>query len=125
MAAMEITDLAHDERLALVALLGMVVQSGRTVAEDEVAQLARIGSRLGAEEFDRLADEANQRFGDEDALKAFLLCIDRQDARELIYGQVLETAVENGVDALEAELLDWLAKTWHVRVQVLDGPTGG
>jgi hypothetical protein len=47
----------------------------------------------------------------------------RQDARELIYGQVLETAVENGVDALEAELLDWLAKTWGVRVQVLDEPT--
>jgi len=122
---MEITDLAHDERLALVALLGIVVQSGRTVAEDEEARLGGVMTRLGGEEFDRLADEANRRFTDEDALKAFLLCIDRQDARELVYGQVLETAVENGVDPLERELLDWLAKTWHVSVEVLDGPTGG
>ena len=125
MASMEITDLTHEERLALVALLGMVVQSGRRIAEDEVARLGRTVSVLGADEYDRLADEANRRFTDEDVLKAFLLCIDRQEARELIYGQVLDTAVENGVDTLEAELLDWLAKTWHVRVEVLDGPTGG
>jgi hypothetical protein len=106
MGAMEVTDLTHDERFALVALLELVVESV-----------------LGAEEYDRLADEANQRFTDEDALKAFVLCVRRQDARELIYGQVLEAAVENGVDKLEAELLDWLAKTWGVRVQILDEPT--
>jgi hypothetical protein len=27
-------------------------------------------------------------------------------------GRVLEAAVGDAVDALEAELLDWLAKTW-------------
>jgi hypothetical protein len=123
MGAMEVTDLTHDERFALVALLELVVESDRTVSEDEVAELGRVASVLGAEEYDRLADEANQRFTDEDALKAFVLCVRRQDARELIYGQVLEAAVENGVDKLEAELLDWLAKTWGVRVQILDEPT--
>src|SRR5262245_57154548 len=125
MAAMEITDLTHDERLAMVALLGLVVQSGRRIAEDAGVRLGRTAPGLGADGYDRLADEANRRFTDEDVLKAFLLSIDRQEARELIYGQVLDTAVENGVDTLEAELLDWLAKTWHVRVQVLDDPTGG
>jgi hypothetical protein len=52
------------------------------------------------------------------------LCIDRQEARELIYGRVLKAAVGDAVDALEAELLDWLAKTWQVRVQVLDESAG-
>ena len=121
---MEIRDLTHDERLALVALIEIVVEADRNVSEEEILELGLVGSELGAEEYDRLADLANERFPDEDALKAFLPSITRQEARELIYGQVLDAAVEDGVDVLESELLDWLAKAWNVRVEIIDEPGG-
>ncbi len=121
MHAMEIQELTHDERLALIALLQLVVGSDGAVSPAERQQLGRVAAALGAEEYDRLADEANARFPDEDTLKVCLLAIGRQDARELIYGQVIEAAIQEGVNAAESELLDWLGKTWRIRVEVLDG----
>jgi hypothetical protein len=126
MAAMELPDLNHEERLALVALLEQVVESEGAVSEAEVAKIERVVGAFGEEEYRRLVEEVDSRFTDEESLKTFLGGIGRQDARELIYGTVLETAAEHTVNTPESNVLDWLAKLWNVRVEIDDdGSAGG
>lgn len=117
---MELRDLTHDERLALVALLELVLESDKNPVDGEVAEIDRVIDALGRDEYQQLITEVDQRFPTEDELQAFLPSIVRQDARELIYGTALDTAIEDAVDVWESQLLDWLAKLWNVRVEFED-----
>jgi hypothetical protein len=119
---MELRDLSHEERLALVALLEVVLESDRAVSDGEVADIDRVVGELGRDEYQRLVLEVDRRFPTEDELKAFLPSITRQDARELIFGTVLDTAIEDSVDPRESEFLDWLATLWNVRVELEGEP---
>jgi hypothetical protein len=118
---MELQELDHDERLALVALLELVLESDRTTVDGEVAEIDRVMDALGREEYQQLVAEVDRRFPTEVELQAFLPSIVRQDARDLIYGTALDTAIEDAVDLFESQLLDWLAKLWSVRVEFEDG----
>jgi hypothetical protein len=117
---MELRDLNHDERLALVALLELVLESDRTIVDGEVAEIDRVIDALGRDEYQQLVTEVDRRFPTEVELKAFLPTIVRQDARELIYGTALDTAIEDAVDVFESQLLDWLAKLWNIHVEYED-----
>jgi hypothetical protein len=119
---MELRDLSHEERLALVALLEVVLESDRAVSDGEVADIDRVVGELGRDEYQRLVSEVDRRFPTEDELKAFLPSVTRQDARELIFGTVLDTAIEDSVDPRESEVLDWLATLWNVRVELEGEP---
>jgi hypothetical protein len=46
--------------------------------------------------------------------------IRRQEARELIFGTVLDAAGAESVEPGEASLLDWLQKVWNIKVEVQD-----
>ena len=123
---MELRDLNHEERLSLVALLEQVVESEGAVSEAEVAKIERVVAALGEDEYRRLVEEVDSRFTDEASLKKFLGGVGRQDARELIYGTVLETAAEHTVSTPESTVLDWLGDLWNVHVAISDdGSTGG
>jgi hypothetical protein len=120
---MELRELNHDERLALVALLELVLESDRNPVDGEVAEVDRVIEALGRDEYQRLVKEVDRRFPTEEELQAFLPSIVRQDARELIYGTALDTAIEDAVDVWESQMLDWLAKLWNVRLEFEDeGP---
>jgi hypothetical protein len=114
---MEISDLTHDEQLALVALVEVVVSGDTDVSEDEQTHIARIAGALGEETYRTLANEADERFPDERALKKFLTGLQRQEARELVYGTVLEASLPDVIDAHESSLLGWLATAWGITVQ--------
>ncbi|MCC6849039.1 MAG: hypothetical protein IT294_11105 [Deltaproteobacteria bacterium] len=114
---MELTDLSHDERLALVALIETVVASDAAVSDDEAAHVARIAAALGDDNYRALADEADERFGDEAALKTFLSALLRPEARELVYCTVLDAALPDLIDRHESSLLGWLATEWGITVQ--------
>ncbi len=114
---MELTDLTHDERLAVVALVENVVASDASVSDEEAAEIARIAAAFGDEGYRALAAEADERFEDEAALKAFLTGLLRPEARELIYGTVLDAALSETIDRHESSLLGWLATAWGITVQ--------
>ncbi|MEO6028784.1 MAG: hypothetical protein ABIR79_18115 [Candidatus Binatia bacterium] len=114
---MELSELSHDEQLALVALVEVVVASDASVSEEEESFVVRLAGTLGDETYHALIDEADERFPDEAKLKDFLGTIQRQEARELIYGTVLEAALPDVIDQHESSLLGWLATTWDVTVQ--------
>ena len=115
---MELKDLTRDERIALAALLEMVVESAATLTDDNVDPMRATVTAVGERSYREAADEADRRFGDEDAVRQFLKTITRQDARELIYEAVLAAALPDSINNRESELLDWLAKEWRVSVRI-------
>lgn len=121
---MELRDLNHDERLALVALMLLVIESDRRAADGEVTEVGRVVETFGREGYDALVAEVDERFPTEDELREFLPSVVRQDARDLIYGTVLDTAIEDTVDVWESSLFDWLAKLWDVTVDFEGGAPG-
>ena len=48
--------------------------------------------------------------------------IGRQDARDLIFGTVLDGAGEGALDSAETGLLDWLVQAWNVKIEIADQP---
>ena len=115
---MELSDLTREERVALAALLELVVESNATVSDDEVKEVEDVVAAVGDLAYAEAADEAAERFHDEAELKAFLPSITRQEARELIYGALLQAALPDAMGAHESAILNWLGKAWGVALHI-------
>ena len=120
---MELQDLSHDERLALVALMEWVVKSDVRFVEDEAERLRGVVGALGEDTYQALADEVFERFANDEDLEAFLPSITRQEARDLIYETVLEVAMADAIDVRESDMLDRLRKLWGIEIRFDDGGT--
>ncbi|MEW6270827.1 MAG: hypothetical protein AB1689_16210 [Thermodesulfobacteriota bacterium] len=120
---MEIKDLDHDEQLALVALVEFIGESNREITDEELERISRVAAALGPATYRRLAEEVDGRFEDEKALRRFLSGVGRSEARELVYATALEVAMGDTIQKSESDLLDWLAKAWHVDVRI-EGSSG-
>jgi hypothetical protein len=121
---MELADLNKDEQVALAGLLEFVVLASGHVTEDEQHEIDAIVEAIGEKPYRVAVDEIDKRFPDEQALRVFLSSIDRQEAREIIYGTVMEAAMTDTVEGRESALLDWLAKEWKVEVTYEEPPAG-
>lgn len=119
---MNIADLSRDEKLALVALTELAVISDRNITENEVARIDEIVEILGEEIFQELAGEAESRFADRGALRTFLATITNPEARETIYGTVLDETLADTIPHEQAAFLDWLAAEWKISLQVENEP---
>ena len=118
---MEIRDLSHDEKVALVALVELLVSSDKEASEDEAERIGEIAQAIGGPgAYRQLAEEVDRRFADEEDLKAFLATIERQETRELIFERALELAMPDGIRSREAEFLEWLENEWNLNVLYLD-----
>jgi hypothetical protein len=115
---MELSDLTREERIALAALLELVVESNATVSDDAVKQVENVVGAVGDLAYAEAADEAAERFHDEAELKAFLPSISRQEARELIYGALLQAALPDAMGSHESAILNWLGKAWGVALHI-------
>ena len=109
-----------DEKLALVALLKRLVSEDGEVSEEEVDAIGSVSTALGADEYRRLVDEADARLGGDAEMRAFLQSITRQEARDTIYEIAFEAAAGEALQALEADILDWLAEAWAIEIKVID-----
>jgi hypothetical protein len=115
---MELTDLDSNERLALVSLVKAVAIADRAVSDEEGDLLADIVDAFGDDSYRKLTEEVDRRFGSEADLKAFLQGVRREEARELIYGTVLDLAMVDVVSGHESPLLAWLASAWNVEATI-------
>jgi hypothetical protein len=122
--AMELQELNGDERTALVGLMRDVVMSDANLSDDEIDEVAEIVDAFGEEGYQAALDAFEARFSDEDSFRRFLATITRQEARELIYGTVLQGAAADAIEGGESELLTWLADTWKIEVHIEDLPEG-
>jgi hypothetical protein len=122
---MELADLNQDERTALVGLMKLTVMSDGSVSEEELEYVEDLVDAFGEDGYQSTLDAFEKRFSDADGFKRFLKTVGagRQDARELIFGTVLETAGTEAIEGGEAELLDWLGKTWDIKIEIEDEPS--
>ena len=118
---MELTDLDPNERLALVALIEATVRADHGVSQQEEEAIADIIDALGEGAYREAVEAADKRFTSEGDLKTFLQGIQREEARNLIYGTVLDLAMSDVVTGSESPLLSWLAATWNVE-SAIDAP---
>ncbi len=114
---MELNELTADERIALVALLEMIVGADRDVSYEELAQIKRVMEALGERAYRAAVTAADERFASDDDARAFVAAVERPDARELIYETALEAAVAHGVANRESDLLTALQKQWKLPVR--------
>ena len=121
LALMELSDLNQDERVALIGLMKSVVLSDAEVSEDELEHIESLVDAFGEGEYQKSLDGFETRFLDAAAFRTFLKTVSRQDARDLIFGTVLEAAGEGALEGREADLLDWLSKAWNVKIEIADG----
>ena len=119
--AMEVPDLAPDERTALVALVEYMVQANANVTDEEAERINSVVHELGPDVYRATVQEVALRLPDELSLKAFLATISRPQAREVIYGTALSVAISDAMRPEERDLLDWLALEWGVRT-VFEAP---
>jgi len=117
---MELSELNGDERIALVGLIKDVVLSAGRPSEDEIEEVEDVVDTFGEGAYQKTLDAFEARFSDEEAFKSFLLTIGRQDARDLIYGTILQGAASDAIEGHESELLSWLAEAWGVEVSTQD-----
>ena len=75
---------------------------------------------LGEDTFHELAEEAEGRFADRTALKAFLQTITNPDSRELILGTVLSETLADTLPHEQAQFIEWLAKEWNITIKIND-----
>lgn len=109
---MELTELTHDEDLALVGLLREVVQADADYTDEERASIFNLRREMGEERFDQAVAEAREKFKSRGELKDFAKTIDRQQARQLIYDTLHHVAESDGIDQQEEKPLRWLASWW-------------
>jgi len=116
---MTLNELTQEQKIALAAAVEAVAVIDGRVSEGEGRKIGKIADELGDEEYRALLDEVESRFEDIDAVKEFLQSIEDQNARDLIYGTVLDEAMaEPSVDVSTSELLKWLADEWQVKVEI-------
>jgi hypothetical protein len=119
---MELADLNQNEQIALAGLLEFVVLASGHVTEDEQNEIDTIVEALGEDKYRKAVEEVDKRFPDEKALRKFLSTIEREEAKELIYGLVIEAAMADTVEGRESALLEWLAEEWDVEVTYEEPP---
>ena len=119
---MELADLNQDERTALVGMMKLVVMSDGNVSEEELERVEDLVDAFGEDGYKNTLDAFEKRFSDVDGFKRFLKTtgVGRQDAREVIFGTVLEAAGSEAIEGGEAELLDWLGREWNIKIEIQD-----
>jgi hypothetical protein len=119
---MELGDLNQDERTALVGLMKLTVMSDGNVSEEELESVEELVDAFGEGGYQSTLDAFEKRFTDVESFKKFLKATGagREDARELIFGTVLEAAGAEAIEGSEAELLDWLGREWDIKINIED-----
>lgn len=115
---MEIAELTDDEQLALVGLIEFVGESNANITDEEQDEISGLVGALGTERYRGLVEAVDRKFADEKALKSHLQTITRPEARELIFGLVLETTLSDPENLKNSQMIDWLRGTWNVSVEI-------
>ncbi len=111
---MKLTDLNHEEKLALVGFLKIIIQADKEFSEEEAAELNKVAKEMGVPEFKDAVNEAKKLFVKVGDIKEWSKKIDRQPARELIFDILYEVALPGDIVPEEAKVLGWLAKRWEI-----------
>ena len=119
---MELKDLSPGDRVALAALVRFSVMSDGTLSENEAGEIGFLVTELGEEVYQAAVEVASQRVTDLPTLKAVLAEVTDPEARELIYGTLVEVAIPETIDPNESRLLELVAGAWGLTPTFEDFP---
>ena len=114
---MELKDLDLQERVLLAGLIKLTVMSDGVVSENEAGEIDAIVAELGEAAYQEAMDLALEKITDRKRLLEVVDSITRSEARELIYGTVIQLAVPESIDPREGEILELLAAAWDLTVE--------
>ena len=112
---MKLSDMTASEKQALGTLVRVVVALDGEYSIDESDQMQQAATELGEEEFWDLLRATGRQPHSEAIVKAQTREVERQEARETIYGVLFDIAAAGSIVAQEDQLLDQLAKTWNLK----------
>lgn len=128
--------LTHHERLTYAALLrtivrldGHVTPEEQSVADEASRELLRPSMTAAVEvtdaddarELRALLDRSAEEFPDDESVRRAAEGVTRPEAREAIYAALLAVSTAGTITTGEAGLLDWLAASWDLDVDAVDG----
>ena len=115
---MELEDLDQGERLVLVASLQLTIMADGRATPGEAAALDAVIARIGQARYDEAFEQASRQVRDLASFETVLPTVTREEARELIYGTVLETTLADSTGLAEEPLLESMARAWNIQVEI-------
>ncbi len=111
---MKVSDMTGPEKQALGTLVRVVVGVDGRYTTEEAEALDRAAADLGADEFWAAVRAAGRAHHDEEEIKAEARAVERQEARETIYGALFTIAASGSISGSEGWVLDWLTEAWGI-----------
>lgn len=111
---MEVSELTHEERLALVGLMKAVIQADRIYSDEESEELRKVAKLFGKEQFQQTVAEARELFRTLSDIKDYAVRVERPEARELMFELLDDLAQQDDLVQEERELLGWLSRQWEI-----------
>ena len=114
---MKVSEMTDAEKKALGTLVRVVVGVDGKYSPEEADALDRAAEELGADEFWEAVRAAGREHHDEEEIKAEARAVERQEARETIFGALFEIAASGSIVGSEGWVLDWLTGAWDLRTE--------
>ena len=112
---MKLKDMTDAEMIALGTLVRVIVTIDGEHSLEESAQLQAVAAELGEEAFWELIRLTGKQHHTEEIVNAQAAAVERQAARETIYGVLFRVAAAGSIVSQEGHLLDQLATTWNLK----------
>jgi uncharacterized membrane protein YebE (DUF533 family) len=115
---MKISELTHEQQIALVGIIEAMAMSDGNIDEFEQKTIGQMATEFGDEAYRNLINEADEKYPTLEHLKLFLITITNQEARETIYGVAMQDAMlAPAINHLQSGMLEWLRDNWDITVE--------
>lgn len=115
---MELNELDTHEKTVLAAGLKLTVLADHRATEQEAEVIGRVARELGQAEYMAAMERADFHASDAKAFEGMAAGVHRVDARELIYGTLLDAALADSVSPGDNPLMDALGRMWGITVRI-------
>lgn len=115
---MELNELDAHERTVLAAGLRLTIMADDRASAAEAVVIDRVAQALGQAEYEAAMDRAAQQAADSKSFATLSATVTRGEARELIYGTLLEAALADSISPGDGPLLEDLARLWGLNVTI-------
>lgn len=115
---MNLQDLTEDERVALVALVVLLIDADNARSSAEMQEFSEIAAEMGRAAFEAALGEVTRRGLDRDGVLDLARGVTRRDAQEIAHTILVDMAATDFVSDDERELIHEVAAIWGIQTRV-------
>ncbi|MEM7354593.1 MAG: hypothetical protein AAF657_27545 [Acidobacteriota bacterium] len=120
---MKLSDMNDAERNALGTLVRLIVALDGDYSPAESDRVKAAAAELGEDDFWQAIQAAGQQHQDDDVVTTQANAVERQEARETIYGVLFGIAAAESIVSREGHVLDQLATAWSLEPEITSSET--